>query len=171
MTTSDESITEPIRHTPVAGSFDVIVAGGGPAGIAAAVASSRNGAKTLLLERYGFLGGMMTAGMVNCINGFRNQRGPNDRQAVAGIAQELAERIAARDGAFLPGNGMPYCVVVDQEVALATSRHGCRSRLLSSPTHGGNQPGERGGQGHRDRRPDQGGQTGLPGQGRHRLHR
>ena len=47
-----------IHHT------DVLVVGGGPAGFAAAVASARNGAKTLLLERAGMLGGMATAGLV-----------------------------------------------------------------------------------------------------------
>lgn len=49
--------------------YDVIVAGGGPSGIAAAVASARQGAKTLLLERYGIVGGMMTSGYVNPVLG------------------------------------------------------------------------------------------------------
>jgi flavin-dependent dehydrogenase len=44
--------------------YDVVIAGGGMAGLAAALASARTGAKTLLVERYGFLGGMATAGMV-----------------------------------------------------------------------------------------------------------
>jgi len=44
---------------------DVVVCGGGPAGICAAVAAAETGAETLLIERYGFLGGMMTAGLVN----------------------------------------------------------------------------------------------------------
>jgi hypothetical protein len=44
---------------------DVLVVGGGPAGIAAAVASAREGSRTILVERYGFLGGMATAGLVN----------------------------------------------------------------------------------------------------------
>lgn len=49
--------------------YDVIVAGGGPSGIAAAVSSARLGVRTLLLERYGIVGGMMTSGYVNPILG------------------------------------------------------------------------------------------------------
>ena len=45
--------------------WDVIVTGGGPGGVPAAVAAARNGARVLLIERYGFLGGMATAGLVN----------------------------------------------------------------------------------------------------------
>jgi hypothetical protein len=56
------TITEPSRQTPVYGEFDVVVAGGGPAGIMAASAAARSGASTLLIERYGFLGGAGTAG-------------------------------------------------------------------------------------------------------------
>jgi hypothetical protein len=52
------------REFRLSGSYDVVVAGGGFAGVAAAVASARNGAKTLLIEHYGFLGGMATAGLV-----------------------------------------------------------------------------------------------------------
>ena len=55
------SLTEPARQTPVWGDYDVVVLGGGPAGIAAAVAAARASRKTLLVERYGFLGGMGTA--------------------------------------------------------------------------------------------------------------
>src|SRR5690606_34834135 len=55
---------EATREIPISGEFDVIVAGGGPAGIGAATAAARAGAKTLILERYGYLGGMATAGLV-----------------------------------------------------------------------------------------------------------
>src|SRR5262245_37445152 len=55
-------ITEPSRRTPVHGEFDVVVVGGGPAGIMAASAAARTGHATVLLERYGFLGGAGTAG-------------------------------------------------------------------------------------------------------------
>jgi NADPH-dependent 2,4-dienoyl-CoA reductase/sulfur reductase-like enzyme len=62
-------ITEPARRTPVAGEVDVLVAGGGPAGIAAALAAARQGARTLLVERYGYLGGMITGAYVVAILG------------------------------------------------------------------------------------------------------
>ena len=53
-----------VHETPIVAHVDVLVVGGGPAGIAAAVARARNGASTILLERYGFLGGTATASLV-----------------------------------------------------------------------------------------------------------
>jgi len=57
-------IREPARAVPVLAEHDIVVLGGGPAGIAAAAAAARQGADVLLVERYGFLGGMGTAGGV-----------------------------------------------------------------------------------------------------------
>ena len=51
------------------GDYDVIVAGGGPAGVAAAVSAARLGAKTAIVERFGILGGMLTSGQVQPILG------------------------------------------------------------------------------------------------------
>ena len=68
--------------------YDVIVVGGGPAGLVAAVAAGRNGAKTLLIERLGFLGGEPITGLI--LHGFHNQRG---EQVVHGIPGELIERL------------------------------------------------------------------------------
>ena len=58
---ASQTITEPARQIPLYGEYEVVVLGGGPAGIAAAVAAARAGRRTLLIERYGFLGGMGTA--------------------------------------------------------------------------------------------------------------
>jgi hypothetical protein len=58
-------VAEPARQVPVAAEVDVLVAGGGPAGVGAALAAGSQGAKTLLLERHCMLGGMWTAGLLN----------------------------------------------------------------------------------------------------------
>ena len=73
---------------------DVLVAGGGPAGIAAAVVAARRGAGTILIERYGFLGGMATAGLVNPFMGWHAGGEP----LVAGVFQEMLELMAAVGG-------------------------------------------------------------------------
>jgi len=80
---------EPARDLPITRDVDVIVAGGGPAGLAAAIASARNGARTVLIERFGYLGGTATACLMACINGFRNQVEPDSTQVVRGIAEEI----------------------------------------------------------------------------------
>lgn len=88
--------SEPSRDVPVYGTFDVVVLGGGPAGIAAAAA--RSGASTLLIERYGFLGGMGTAaGVTNFCGLFANRFGSIDR-VVHGIADDLLHRIDTLGG-------------------------------------------------------------------------
>src|SRR5437763_615778 len=93
-----ESILEPSRQTPVLGNYEIAVLGGGPAGIAAAVAASRNGRKTILIARYGFLGGMGTAaGVTNFCGLHANVRG-EIKQVVHGAADDLLARIARLDG-------------------------------------------------------------------------
>ena len=57
-------IIEPSRKTEVVAEAEILIRGGGPAGIAAATAAARTGARTIMLEKYGFLGGMGTAAMV-----------------------------------------------------------------------------------------------------------
>jgi len=57
-------ITEPERRIPLLEKVDVLVCGGGFAGVAAAVSAAKNGAKVLLLEKYGFLGGLVTTALV-----------------------------------------------------------------------------------------------------------
>lgn len=92
------SITEPARQTPVLAEADVVVLGGGPAGIAAAAAAARTGASTILLERYGFLGGMGTAAMVTNFCGLHADINGSIQQVVHGIADDILERLARLDG-------------------------------------------------------------------------
>lgn len=76
--------------------YDVIVAGGGPSGAVAAIAAARNGAKTLLIEKNGFLGGMNTAAMICPLMSFH----AGDKQIVKGIAEEIVERLVKRKGSI-----------------------------------------------------------------------
>jgi len=82
---SPHAITEPARQTPVVARADVVVCGGGPAGVAAAVAAARQGAKTLVLEAHGCLGGIWTSGLLAYILDTKNKNG---------LMREIMERIA-----------------------------------------------------------------------------
>lgn len=121
-----KTIYEPAKELPVVAKSDVVVVGGGPGGIMAALAAARTGARTLLVERYGFLGGMATAGLMTSFNGFRNEHPPDHVQTVRGLAQELVDRLLEADGAcgctahggfgpLRPGR-CPYAVSFDPEV-------------------------------------------------------
>ncbi|MBX5492565.1 MAG: FAD-dependent oxidoreductase [Chloroflexi bacterium] len=104
-------VWEPARRTPVVREAEVVVLGGGPAGIAAAVAAAREGARTLLVERYGFLGGMGTAALVTNFCGLYATVYGESRRVVRGIADELLERLAALDGLNQPQTmGVPVAV-------------------------------------------------------------
>lgn len=91
-------VLEPSRSVRVVAETDVLVVGGGPAGVGAAVAASREGARTLLAERYPYLGGMAAGGMVLVIDDMMD----GARQTVLGIAQEYAERLARIGAAVSP---------------------------------------------------------------------
>ena len=99
-------VAEPARRTEVFGEFDVVVVGGGPAGIAAAVSAARHGACTLLVERYGFLGGMGTAGGVTNFAGLYGRRGGRMQLLVRGVVDELLQRIEALGGLNAPQDGL-----------------------------------------------------------------
>jgi hypothetical protein len=91
-------IMEPERETPIVEDADVVVVGGGPAGLVAAIASARNGARTLLVERYGHLGGMATGGFVLLLDQFCDM----EKQIIYGIPQEMVDRLVKLGGAVRP---------------------------------------------------------------------
>ena len=91
-------IHEPARDTALIGTYDVVVLGGGPSGIAAATAAARTGSRTLLVERYGFLGGMGTAAGVTNFCGLHANVHGEIRQVVHGVADDLLARIARLGG-------------------------------------------------------------------------
>jgi hypothetical protein len=94
-----KTIPEPNKEVRVARECDVVVVGGGPGGIGAAVAAARNGADTVLIERYGYLGGMGTGGLVTIIPNLSDFEG---RHHIAGLTQEWIDRIDVRGGATYP---------------------------------------------------------------------
>ncbi|MCA1515682.1 FAD-dependent oxidoreductase [Bradyrhizobium sp. NBAIM01] len=96
------TIDEPARKVPLYGEYEVVVLGGGPAGIVAAAAAARAGRKTLLIERYGFLGGMGTAAGVTNFCGLHGNVHGEHRRLVQGLASELLARIDRLNGLNAP---------------------------------------------------------------------
>jgi len=103
------TLQEPARDLPVAGAYDVIVAGGGIAGVAAAVAAARNGASVCLIEKTCGLGGLATLGNVVVWLPICDGRG---RQVIAGLPEELLRLSVAglrRDNPSAHFLGVPPC--------------------------------------------------------------
>ncbi|HEY1701139.1 MAG TPA: FAD-dependent oxidoreductase [Trebonia sp.] len=94
----EPTLREPARQTPVLGEYDVVVVGGGPAGITAAAAAARAGRSTILIERYGYLGGAGTAGGLSTFCGLHANVHGDHRQVIHGLADDLLNRIAELDG-------------------------------------------------------------------------
>jgi hypothetical protein len=83
------------QEASVIGSYDTVICGGGPAGIMAAVSAAKNGARTALIERYGFLGGMATAGYVLPISEFCK----NAQQVIGGLPWDFVKLLETMKGA------------------------------------------------------------------------
>jgi hypothetical protein len=127
----------PPRRARLAAETEVLVVGGGPAGIAAAIGAANAGAKVILVERYGFLGGNATAALVMPLAVFFTQK--PDREAagtatfyptdhgrgepvIAGVLRRLIHRLVQAGGALVPsvktGNTVPFDPEIFKLVAM-----------------------------------------------------
>lgn len=96
-----KTVVEPAREIPVIEEPDVLVVGGGPAGVTAALAASRAGASTLLVERYNHLGGLWTGGLVlPLLSTHAVEKDGKFKQVIFGIGDEMAQRLRKMDMAI-----------------------------------------------------------------------
>jgi len=111
-----QTVTLPAESVPIMATADVVVAGGGTSGFIAATAAARTGAKTILVERFGYLGGCTTAPYNTSLGSFFDSEGS---QIIRGIPWEFMKRMEA-DGQCLlgPGNHNQIWPVWTRKVAL-----------------------------------------------------
>jgi ribulose 1,5-bisphosphate synthetase/thiazole synthase len=122
----------PPRHAKVMAETDVLVVGGGPAGIGSAMGAAQTGAKVLLVEQYGFLGGCATAGLVLTMASYYTSSNqpltqpkaltlfPLDHgegtPIIGGVLSELVERLILANGAVAPSPSTGFMVPFDPEI-------------------------------------------------------
>lgn len=140
----EETLCLPSRTARIGGTADVLVVGGGPAGLGAAIGAASAGARVILAERYGFLGGSATASLVIHFGSYHTHSKitglprkfsllPKDhgrgRQVIAGVVQEFVDLMVKKRGALSPSLVTGYTVPFDPEVfkraaAELIDRHG-----------------------------------------------
>ena len=121
----EKAVVEPERNIPVSGVYDVIVCGSGPAGVAAAIEAGRNGAKTLLIEVHGCLGGVWTSGNLTWILDNQNKSGlineiKRDLTKFAGQGMIESGSSYAFDAEVMKVILETYCVEANVDVRLHT---------------------------------------------------
>lgn len=126
------SIELPPRRAQVAGETDVLVVGGGPAGLGAAIGAAEAGARVVIAERYSFFGGNATAALVMPLMSFHTQHPPVEPSAeadtllpsdhgpgdpiIAGAVAKMLERLVKARGALPPSLHTGYVVPFDPEI-------------------------------------------------------
>ena len=98
---TEDTVVEPARHLRIAREVDILVVGGGTSGCSAALAAARRGARVMLVDRYGFLGGTATAAMVGCFCGVYTCGPDSTHQLlVGGIPREIMGRLEAERAGY-----------------------------------------------------------------------
>lgn len=95
-----EYFCERENNLPIVGEYDVLVLGGGPAGVSAAVSAAKTGAKTAIVERYGYLGGQATGGLVILLVGLTDGK----ERIIKGFCEEIINRLESSGSTKQIGN-------------------------------------------------------------------
>ena len=111
-TLSGESVVQPRREVPVLHKTSILVVGGGPAGTAAAFCAKRLGVDVTLVERYGYLGGLATGGLVLGIFPLYSR---NKQQVIYGVGEELMKKLDVMKYGIIDRNKAPIYPTIDAE--------------------------------------------------------
>ena len=129
-----EKYIEKAKEIPVRGSYDVIVAGGGTAGFAAAIAAARRGSSVLVIERMNCLGGQMTAGIMGIFCAINDQ----EKIVVRGLPEEFFDELhslgGVNDGLYGYDETKRRCQFIDYDAEAAKSL--CNEYVLREQAKG-----------------------------------
>jgi hypothetical protein len=111
-TIAGDKVVQPRREVPVLHQTSILVVGGGPAGTAAAFCAKRMGADVTLVERYGYLGGLATGGLVLGIFPLYDR---NNKQVIFGVGEELMKKLDVLKYGIIDRNKAPIYPTIDAE--------------------------------------------------------